>query len=70
MIIRTNQGDLIELKRNDFVNDRLYYESIANAKGIPLTQQITTSVDMIIKQIGTAGRVDTPNRRKNSGQFR
>lgn len=28
MLFRTNQGKLIEIKRCDFINDKLYYSKI------------------------------------------
>jgi hypothetical protein len=32
MLFRTNKGDLIELKRYDFPNDKLYYQKIMEIK--------------------------------------
>jgi hypothetical protein len=28
MLFRTNRGQLIELKKNSFINDKLYYEKL------------------------------------------
>jgi hypothetical protein len=28
MLFRTNDGKLIELKKNNFINDKLYYEKL------------------------------------------
>ena len=69
MIIRTKQGDLIELKRSDFLNDELYYESIARAKGMvnKHMEQSNSTINDIIKKI-SAGNVETvPRRRGSSG---
>lgn len=30
MLFRTNDGKLIEIKKNSFINDKLYYEKILN----------------------------------------
>jgi len=32
MLFRTNDGKLIEIKKNSFINDKLYYEKILNIK--------------------------------------
>ena len=32
MLFRTNTGELIEIKKYDFTNDKLYYEKIINIK--------------------------------------
>jgi hypothetical protein len=33
MIFRTNKGDLIDIKKYNFVNDKLYYQKILEIKG-------------------------------------
>jgi len=32
MLFRTNKGELIEIKKYDFANDKLYYEKIMEIK--------------------------------------
>jgi len=32
MLFRTNQGNLIEIKKYDYLNDKLYYQKIINIK--------------------------------------
>lgn len=32
MLFRTNQGNLIEIKKYDYPNDKIYYEKIINIK--------------------------------------
>jgi len=32
MLFRTNKGELIEIKKYNFINDKLYYEKIMEIK--------------------------------------
>ncbi len=32
MLFRTNDGKLIEIKKNSFINDKLYFEKLINIK--------------------------------------
>ena len=32
MLFRTNDGKLIEIKKNSFINDKLYYEKLIKIK--------------------------------------
>jgi hypothetical protein len=32
MLFRTNDGKLIEIKKNSFINDKLYFQKILNIK--------------------------------------
>lgn len=32
MLFRTNDGKLIEIKKNSFINDKLYYEKLVDIK--------------------------------------
>lgn len=41
MLFRTNTGELVEINKNDFVNDKLYYKKIMEIKK-PIMKNIET----------------------------
>ena len=42
MLFRTNKGELVELKKYDFPNDKLYYEKVMEIKKSGLFSNKTT----------------------------
>ena len=40
MLFRTSDGKLIELKKNSFINDKLYYQKLLDIKKPSLTPKL------------------------------
>ena len=48
MLFRTNKGKLIEIKKNSFINDKLYYQKIIEIK-TPIPKSEKTFKDKYYK---------------------
>jgi len=49
MLFRTNNGKLIEIKKYNFINDKLYYQKIMEIKKYSLPKLNLKSLAKIIK---------------------
>jgi hypothetical protein len=47
MLFRTNTGQLMEVKKYDFINDELYYKKIMEIK----TPIITNNIDVVFSKL-------------------
>ena len=51
MLFRSTNGELVEIKRMDFINDKLYYEQIMMVKYQKTFPKISNMKDEIVRLI-------------------
>ena len=52
MLFRTNKGTLIEIKKYDFSNDKLYYQKLVEIKKLNISVSKETNISFSNKEFG------------------
>jgi len=52
MLFRTNKGNLIEIKKYDFSNDKLYYQKLMEIKKLNISVSKETNISYSNKEFG------------------